>query len=312
MQMHRPRNALHLLLQVHLQIKIKIYRRTNRGGLFILWKTRQLQIRQHVRLWMMTMDRKPIEFRQMCAVVRAVIQRTPTIDDAEWKAKTLEVLAAMQFQEPPADMLDRAMTQVEFAVRRTLGPRPTTLIATPLAPPVHRFEGRTNRPAGWDLVQRMLQRLQRSSTDCEPSAAGAQAPREVLPLSEVEVVTEFWAQVQQPEADRLALLLAFAEIAIVQPGTWTPEQIRAEFEASAEPTVDWPCFGCASDRPGRAWHHVIQIQHGGSNYARNRVILCELCHTAVHPWLGSVSRRRSAWVSLADMVGKVRRKTGTG
>jgi HNH endonuclease len=246
------------------------------------------------------MQRKSIEFRQLCAVVRAVIQRNPTVDDAEWKAKVLETLAKMQFAEPPSDMLARAMTQVEFAVRKTLGPRPGPLSVTVHPPTVWRFEGRTNRPAGWEVMQRLLQTLQ-PSVDCVRTS-NAPAPREELFLTEVTALNEFWHQAGEPDADRLALVRAFAEIAIIRSVTWNPRQIRAAFEALPGPLAGMQCFACRSDRVGRAWHHVIQIQHGGSNYVRNRIVLCAPCHTAVHPWLAESPRSTPGWISLADLV----------
>lgn len=44
------------------------------------------------------------------------------------------------------------------------------------------------------------------------------------------------------------------------------------------------CWACGS------WaelfrHHVIQLQHGGTNCHLNFVKICEMCHAEVHPWL---------------------------
>jgi hypothetical protein len=33
------------------------------------------------------------------------------------------------------------------------------------------------------------------------------------------------------------------------------------------------------------WHHIIQLQHGGSNVDSNLIAICETCHAAIHPWL---------------------------
>jgi 5-methylcytosine-specific restriction endonuclease McrA len=32
-------------------------------------------------------------------------------------------------------------------------------------------------------------------------------------------------------------------------------------------------------------HHIIQLQHGGSNRKANLVRICEWCHAAIHPWM---------------------------
>jgi hypothetical protein len=230
--------------------------------------------------------------------VRAIIQQEPTITDAEWKARTLDQLAAMEFATPKDHaMIDRAIAQVEFAVRKTLGPRPLKpLIGDPPPPPKpippYRFEGRTNRPPGWDLVQRLLRKMR------SPHSASMSGPADPveLKLTEFQALNEFWRQVNEPNADKLALLRAFSEISIIRSTTWDPKAIRAV--AAKLSAGDAVCFCCGNDRANRAIHHVIQIQYGGSNYARNRVVICELCHAAIHPWLPKP--RTSAWWSFAD------------
>lgn len=246
------------------------------------------------------MDYKPIEFRQLCAVVRAVIQRDPTIDDAEWKARTSDILQKMGFAEPEDHgMIARAMTQVEFAVRKTLGPRPVPLKATPeepTKPEPPRFEGRTNRPAGWDLVQKLMANLQDLAASVPSS--GPPPPREILPITEEIAINEFWRQ-SRGGCDRLALLRAYAELAIIRSVGWNPKEIRAQAGDNLLSRAE--CFACGASRECHL-HHVIQIQHGGSNYLRNRVPLCELCHHAVHPWLGEAPRKLAGWSHITGSI----------
>jgi 5-methylcytosine-specific restriction endonuclease McrA len=40
------------------------------------------------------------------------------------------------------------------------------------------------------------------------------------------------------------------------------------------------CLGRAQVR-----HHIVQLQHGGTNDVRNIVPLCRDCHKKIHPWL---------------------------
>lgn len=246
------------------------------------------------------MERKPIEFRQLCALVRAVIQRYPKIDDAEWKGKTLELMAKMGFEEPSdGGMVTRAITQVEFAVRKTLGPRMAPLVAEPEAKPAKpeiQHEGRTSRPAGWDLVQRLMVTLQGSHVSAPTSAP---PPRETLAISEEAAIDEFWRRTRDENADRIALLRAFAEIAILRPRSWDYEAERAA--ADKHPLYALQCFACRSES-SLHWHHIIQIQHGGSNYLRNRVAICAACHADIHPWLapGFEGRRLGGWTQLGD------------
>lgn len=44
------------------------------------------------------------------------------------------------------------------------------------------------------------------------------------------------------------------------------------------------CFVCGI-RTDLIRHHIIQLQNGGYNSKRNIVVLCENCHSDVHPWL---------------------------
>jgi hypothetical protein len=44
-----------------------------------------------------------------------------------------------------------------------------------------------------------------------------------------------------------------------------------------------PCFVCS--KPGFSRHHIIQLQNGGLNSRRNLVVLCDDCHSAIHPWM---------------------------
>ena len=251
-------------------------------------------------------DRKPIEFHQLCALVKTLLQQAPTMDDAEWKARSLETMAHWGFDEP-ADpgMLSRAMMQVEYALKQTIGPRPVRAIPLPASAPQLRSDppieqGRTHQPAGWDIVVRLMRKLKGvpASVPSLPKPAG---PRETLSISEAAALDEFYRAAHEPCADRIAVLRAFAEVAIVRPADWDVVMIRAEAD-KPRGLMQQPCFGCRSD--GRhAWHHIIQIQHGGSNYVRNIVSLCDACHADVHPWLertATASRRVKGWTQIGD------------
>jgi hypothetical protein len=243
----------------------------------------------------------PIEFRQLCAVVKTVLQQEPSIDDAEWKARSRETLAKLGFAEPDAAMLVRAMTQVEYALSKTIGLRPVRAIPMPVQtlaptvpdPPID--SRRTKTPAGWAIVVALMTKLQRGAVS-DRSSTPPPKPRDTLTIGEEEALNEFWGAVARGD-DRLALLRAFAEIAIVRPAGWSVEAIRAE---GPDPRLRADaCFGCLWE--GWHWHHVIQIQHGGSNYIRNFVPLCRTCHGAVHPWLDqSAPRRTDGWSQIGE------------
>lgn len=246
-------------------------------------------------------DYKPIEFRQLCAVVKMLLQQAPQIDDAEWKARAKDRLEELGFAEPDAETLSRAMTQVEYALKQTIGERIRREVPVPSkpnqdhqpAPPVSSV--RTNHPAGWEIVVAMMRRLRKVSP---VSAATLQsAPRrEVLGITEPVALQEFWKQVGDGE-DRLSLLRAFAEVAIVRPDGWNYDEVRAEFQALRFGQEN--CFVCYYSEV--QYHHVIQIQHGGSNHRRNFVAICERCHAAIHPWMGIHPTRARGWTRVGSI-----------
>lgn len=244
---------------------------------------------RHVR------DLRQIDFKQLLGIARAVILREPTLNDGEWKAAVRDLAAKQGYDEAPGDMLDRAMTHVENALKRTMGPRPVEVLPRPKstvltqAPP----QSRTHHPVGWEIVQGLMRQLSAPSAQLPTPPLG---PRETRDVSETEALDEFWRAANTDACNRLALVQAFAEIAIVRPADWNAAAVRAE--ASTHPLVRGKCFVCYS-AGFAAWHHVIQIQFGGSNYLRNRVQLCATCHAAVHPWL-ALSPRPTGFTPLAE------------
>ena len=47
-------------------------------------------------------------------------------------------------------------------------------------------------------------------------------------------------------------------------------------------------FGCwACGRRHDITHHIVQVQHGGTNSLTNLCRLCHACHQVVHPWLAT-------------------------
>ena len=119
-------------------------------------------------------------------------------------------------------------------------------------------------------------------------------------LSEAQVLSYFAQAANDPEVDRIALLHQLANMAVVprvaDARYWTRRNQRAyhlKFER---------CFACRNADRYMVWHHVIQVQHGGSGSAGNLVGLCEDCHARVHPWLESTGRERRGWVRVGDFI----------
>jgi 5-methylcytosine-specific restriction endonuclease McrA len=84
------------------------------------------------------------------------------------------------------------------------------------------------------------------------------------------------------KAARLAFLLKWA--AVRKNSLLSPREVRERFQSRPwRPRVKacWCCFRVAK----LVRHHVIQIQHGGSNEGGNIVMICDWCHVEVHPWM---------------------------
>lgn len=258
---------------------------------------------------------RPIAFHQLCAIARLVLEADPSMPDAEWKERTKVTLSKQGYEHRDPDMLARALTQVENATRKTLGPRSVPLAeAHPEATPPRQddppWRGRT--PPGWTLVATLLARL---STTGNASGASSTPPLAAAPdplaITEAMVLDEFWGAVRHVDAatavhpqrgvDRLVLLRVFAEIAIVRDAEWDVAAIRAH---AHDPRLRADrCFVCYAPARAVDWHHLIQVQHGGSNTARNRIALCAPCHASVHPWLPAVPRTgEGSWSSPVDVM----------
>lgn len=121
------------------------------------------------------------------------------------------------------------------------------------------------------------------------SAITNRPPEEHLAqCAELCVLDTFWRASRDRES-RLQLLLFFTRIKIDRPASWDPARVRREHEEQqSNPTIVPArdgCFGCDTRLGALYFHHIIEIQHGGSNTARNKVSLCFNCHQYLHPWL---------------------------
>ena len=102
-----------------------------------------------------------------------------------------------------------------------------------------------------------------------------------------DALQEFWFLVESSSEPRLVLLQRFATVHIPL-GREHARATRRRFQhrdRTKEHEAAEPCFVCGKRATQR--HHIIQVQHGGTNRANNLVPICGNCHTAIHPWLGS-------------------------
>lgn len=107
-------------------------------------------------------------------------------------------------------------------------------------------------------------------------------------LPEAMVLAYFWSLVRQ-DVDRSTLLMQLTHVVIGRPPDWNKKAIRMAHEQrrhSSRLKVDsHQCFACRDVSHRHYFHHIVEVQNGGSNDVRNLVPLCFRCHQVLHPWL---------------------------
>ena len=121
-------------------------------------------------------------------------------------------------------------------------------------------------------------------------------------LEEDRVLDYFWLMDRQG-ADRHELLLQLREVRVQRPSDWNKRKIRHWHEVEKMRVGRGTCFCCRKSGPV-VDHHLVQIQHGGSNDLRNRVALCFVCHRRVHPWLEDTTPV-TGFVRVRDVLASV-------
>ena len=135
-------------------------------------------------------------------------------------------------------------------------------------------------------------------------------------LPEEQVLHWFWLMERQ-DAPRFELLEQLSTVVIQRPDDWDRAAIRREHErnVSAELFKRYDTSACFSCRVSRRvyFHHVIEVQNGGSNTWRNLVPICFPCHQVLHPWLKVEPPSYSVhgWESVGDIgrrtLGEIKR-----
>lgn len=243
-------------------------------------------------------DHRPITFDVVCALARNVILLRPHFTDTDWKEAVKIVALKQGWTSPSTEMLSRALGNVERSMAQTVGLRRDAAGRIPVLPPP-RSDDRVWTAGDYRALALTLKSI------ALRTAASRQLPvprivRETWDIDEAAALDQFYAEAHA--GDRLGTLRRFAEIAIVRPPDWDYRAVREE--AARHALSASACYGCRLAVTPLHWHHVIQIQHGGSNYLRNRTALCPICHGKVHPWL--VPETRGTWHSFADVAAACR------
>lgn len=85
--------------------------------------------------------------------------------------------------------------------------------------------------------------------------------------------------------DRINLLKKWAGIRVRRRGMRTLADLRAASNRMKPPRDSvGQCWACQRKRQ-LFKHHIIQLQHGGTNWHLNIVKICDECHCLIHPWM---------------------------
>jgi hypothetical protein len=123
-------------------------------------------------------------------------------------------------------------------------------------------------------------------------------------LSEDEVLSYFHTMAREPDVDRLALLQQLATVRLERPSDWDFWAVRQAMAGVRITLTGERCFACRTEARKIYWHHVVQVQHGGSNSPHNLQPLCHRCHRTVHPWLPEPTtlENRHGWSHIGDFA----------
>lgn len=139
-------------------------------------------------------NRKPIAWRQLCAIAREQITAEPTIDDCEWAERIKTRLAVLGFEAvQPPHQLTAAMRAVQRALEKSWGPRPvdlpprppqrTTSLQPQADPPWPR---RHQAPQGWTSVPQLLATLKARGGGSPASSEASMTVTRPLTLRQAE------------------------------------------------------------------------------------------------------------------------------
>lgn len=125
---------------------------------------------------------------------------------------------------------------------------------------------------------------------------------------EAALLDVFWCRISDRPDGRLQLLQKMAELVVPRAADWDQSAIREQAHQCVVKHKESACFVCSRDGLKLYLHHVIQVQHGGSNSLRNHVLICLRCHSRIHPWLPEERPgEEREFVSIADLARTVGR-----
>lgn len=107
-------------------------------------------------------------------------------------------------------------------------------------------------------------------------------------LGEDHALNYFWLMMRDG-AKPITILGWMSHVKLERPGDWNKAAIRREHELGSGKLnariSKTACYACQTTERNLYFHHIIEVQNGGSNVVRNLVPLCFACHKVLHPWL---------------------------
>ncbi len=129
-------------------------------------------------------------------------------------------------------------------------------------------------------------------------------------LGEVAALNYFWLMMRNG-APHMTVLAWMSKVVIQRPPEWDRAAIRKEHELGlgslGSKASKTECYGCQATDRNLYFHHIIEVQNGGSNHARNTVPLCFQCHKILHPWLTVEPKptRGGGFRSIGSIMGEM-------
>jgi hypothetical protein len=151
------RISLRLRLRLRkIKTKIKTYRRCRAAT----------NTRMEPKTARRILDRKPVQFKQLCAIAREIITAERTIDNFEWSERIKVRIVKLGYTYPDGDpaTIHRAMRSVEVAMERSDQLRPFPEEPLPYRPPRRQpppptVKSGPSNPQAFAAVQEMIQRF---------------------------------------------------------------------------------------------------------------------------------------------------------
>lgn len=100
--------------------------------------------------------------------------------------------------------------------------------------------------------------------------------------SQLKILQEFWDRFEREVDNRLNLLKEMSALEFNRRPSKQLRTVRNQF-SKKHYYLGGRCATCKN--PATVRHHIIQLQNGGRNRRYNIIMICDECHTEIHPWL---------------------------